>query len=223
MDLSDREKDLLRLLVSGDGLTGGKQFNLVQSAGGYGLTYPSGPSVSIEFDDIDFRQLRKKRLIEFISLAPNRWRGKPTELGVTTTRRGFHSRRLMRDFEARCALLSLRAREVIQERGEKLEIRLSDEIEVADATLRHFLSVIEDERGAQKEAAEAAFRDKMSTLRRRITDAAASVAEGGVREFAEGLLTSQGRLGADYILVRRYTAQLVNLLRNRINYFPACG
>jgi len=58
MSITDHDKDLLRLLVVAHGATGGKQFTVTRSTAGFGLGYPGGISLSINFDDIAFRQLR---------------------------------------------------------------------------------------------------------------------------------------------------------------------
>jgi hypothetical protein len=90
VNLIDEQKDLLRFLVSQHELHGGEEFLLVRSLTSAGLVYPGGgPSVPVEYDDSDFRQLRREGLITLTRVQANVHRGKPTQLGITLVQRGF--------------------------------------------------------------------------------------------------------------------------------------
>lgn len=89
VNITDGQKNLLRLLVSKHESGGGEQFIFVRSMSGSGLVYPNGDSESVSNDDLDFQQLLRENLIVLVPLGPNRWRGKPTERGITLVRNGF--------------------------------------------------------------------------------------------------------------------------------------
>ena len=86
VNLTEQQKDLLRLLVAKHELNGGAAFILVQSTSGFGICYQGGDSARVPNDDIDFHQLRQERLITLIPIARNQSRGKPTERGITLVR-----------------------------------------------------------------------------------------------------------------------------------------
>lgn len=85
MNLTDEQKDLLRLLVSNQESYGGKPFIFLRSMTGSGLLY-GRDSVPVANDELDFQQLQRENLIVLVPLGPNRWRGKPTERGITFAR-----------------------------------------------------------------------------------------------------------------------------------------
>lgn len=82
VNLTEQQKELLRLLVAKNESNSGAAFNLVQSNSGFGICYPSGDWVTLPYDDIDFHQLRQEGLITLIPIARNQARGKPTERGI---------------------------------------------------------------------------------------------------------------------------------------------
>ena len=130
-------------------------------------------------------------------------------------RRGFQARRLMRDFENRCPVLAQGAQEVLQQHGEKLEIYLNDLVEFAGEIVRQRRAHIERITDAgEREVVQNAVRKKVTALRRGIIEAAEAVATEGVRDFASGLLRSQGRLG---VHATTYTARLASELRHWLN------
>jgi hypothetical protein len=77
------------------------------------------------------------------------------------------------------------------------------------------IKLITEER--EKGDAEAALLQEIRALRHRVIEASVSVATEGVREFANGLLISQGRLGVHAVLLRSYTARLLTGLRHWLN------
>src|SRR5580692_815294 len=97
LDLTDQQKDLLRLVVAKHQSNGGIPFIFANSA----LTYP-GDSVLITNDELDFRHLRANGLLTLIPIARNQLRGQPTERGIALVSRGFSARRVMREYESRC-------------------------------------------------------------------------------------------------------------------------
>src|SRR5262249_13321262 len=52
-------------------------------------TYTSVPGPTIDYDDMDFDELRAKGLIHFKPVDRNTYRGKPTELGITIVQRSL--------------------------------------------------------------------------------------------------------------------------------------
>jgi hypothetical protein len=89
VNLTDQQKDLLRVLTSKHQSNGGQPFLYVRSQTGAGVCYPGGDSLPIANDDLDFHQLRRENLITLNPVGKNQWRGKPTERGVTAVGNGF--------------------------------------------------------------------------------------------------------------------------------------
>ncbi len=218
VNLTDQQKDLLRLLVAMHESLGGRPFILVRSPAGYGLVYVGGFSISIKNDEFDFRDLRRERCISFVPIGTNQWNGKPTRDGISMIIRGFHGRRLMRDFETRCPLLSAAARERLQQAGDAREAELSYRIEMAATiirTRREEVTQVQEE--STKKTAESILLRQTRILRQRVLPAAETVAIEGVRGFAAGLVASQGRLAVHTVLLRNYTAGLASALRHWLN------
>jgi hypothetical protein len=131
VDLTDQQKDLLRLVVAKHQSNGGTRFIFANSA----LAYP-GDSVLITNDELDFRHLRANGLLTLIPLGRNQLRGQPTERGVAVVSRGFSARRAMREYENRCCLIRSSAQDRLNERGDQREIQLNCQIELAGTYLR---------------------------------------------------------------------------------------
>jgi hypothetical protein len=89
VDLSDWQKDLLRLLVAQEDLGRGI-FYLACNNGGCGLIY-RGIAFPGEYDRFDFRQLQDDKLIYLEEPGPNIYTGKPTQFGIKTVRSNFGS------------------------------------------------------------------------------------------------------------------------------------
>jgi hypothetical protein len=213
MDLADKHKDLLRLLVSKHNASSGAEFILVHSFDGYGFVYTEGISLPIKCDQFDFCQLRQERLISFRPLA--RWSGRPTDLGITMVRRGFRGRRLMRDFETRCAVLAPAAQQKLEKEGDPIETQLSDLIEAAGLRIqerRAEIAALTD--SSQCESAETALAEEIRGLRRGVIEAAENLANQSVLAFSNAILFSQGRLFAHAVWVRTYTAELIGAIRH---------
>jgi len=213
VDLTDQQKDLLRLVVLKHQSNGGTPFIFANSA----LAYP-GDSISISNDELDFRQLRANGLITMIPLARNQLRGKPTDRGIAMVSRGFTARRVMREYENRCSLLTPRALEQLNERGEQHEIQLNCQIEVAGAHLRARRAAIRQIKSdTAKVVAEAELLTESAERRQKIMAAAELVVTEGVREFAGALFASQNKLVVHAVLLRDYTARLVTEIRGRLS------
>jgi hypothetical protein len=86
-NLTEQQKELLRILVSMHEYSGGSEFKFVRSLTSSGLCYPGGISVRVENDNTDFLRLDRENLIDFICTSPNVYSGKPTQLGITVVRR----------------------------------------------------------------------------------------------------------------------------------------
>lgn len=86
MDITERQKDLLRLLVSKNEEHGGAEFIFTRGSLSSGLTYPGAPGVSHPYDLSDFHQLRNERLIALEFVSQNVHRGKPTQRGIDLVR-----------------------------------------------------------------------------------------------------------------------------------------
>jgi hypothetical protein len=89
VNLTDQQWGLLRVLVSNHESSGGAEFYFASSHSGSGISYASGAFVNGTYDYTDFYQLRSERLITLIPASRNVYRGKPTQLGITTVRRNF--------------------------------------------------------------------------------------------------------------------------------------
>lgn len=217
-NLTERQKDLLRFLVQKHETCGGVAFILLRGNGSCGLIYPRSSQISVENDVLDFKQLRQEGLLSLIPGGAHQWNGQPTAVGIEMIRRGFRSRRLMRDIESRCPLLSASAKEHLQQRGEPVEIALSYRIELGASTIRQRKEAIRNAVGEQgQERAQALLNQEAAGLRQDIIQAAELVGTEGVKEFALGLLNTQNRLLVHADLVRGYTAALIGALRRWLN------
>lgn len=214
LNLTNQQKDLLRLLVAKHESGGGAAFILVRSPGGYGLSYPKGEPASVDSDIFDFQKLRRERLIEFAPIASNQWHGKPTAEGIAAIRRGFRGKRMMRDFESGCSLLSAAAMEHMRREGEAVESKLAYRIELAGTVIRKRREELVQAAGAPVEGlARQRFRAEVHRLRESIFETALETVSNGVREFANGLVLSQNTPANHPVLMRKYTGVLIGKLR----------
>jgi hypothetical protein len=231
VNLSEQQKDILRLLVSMDTSTGGTSFNLVELHGVARLCYPYGESPPGEYQESDFKQLRRERLITLDWIQRGVHHGKPTHLGIELVQGGFappdaepvlslQARALeeshgfprrpavtMREYEHRCPLLSEKALSRLELRGKNREKDISSHLESAAERVREL----------DGQAADTAVQRKVAALRRETIEVATTAGVEGVREFGDGLLLSQGRLGPHSTLLREYTARLANEIRHRLD------
>jgi len=123
-------------------------------------------------------------------------------------------------YEEQCALLTSAARSLLNRRAYEREAEIDGQIQVAESHLHDRqgeLGRLPDER--ERKAAEAHLRE-MKMLQEGIVKVATNLAAEGVREFAAGLLLSQGRLGVHAVLLREYTAKLVTDIRDRLSTSP---
>lgn len=81
MNLTDEQKDLLRLLVAEHESHGGQEFIYIRSRTP-GLVYPDRSEVRITHDHADFLQLERNRFIILYPVGRNMYRGKPTQPGI---------------------------------------------------------------------------------------------------------------------------------------------
>ena len=88
-NLTDKQWELLEVLVSRHESNGGAEFHFACNFGGCGITYPGGVSVPGVYDQTDLIQLGAERLVTLIGLAGNLHRGKPTQPGIDAVRRHF--------------------------------------------------------------------------------------------------------------------------------------
>jgi hypothetical protein len=88
VNITERQADLLRVLVTQHETTGGAEFIFTQSFNGAGICYPNGPSLSVTSDASDILQLGRERLVTLANVGKP-LRGKPTELGIALVRSGF--------------------------------------------------------------------------------------------------------------------------------------
>jgi hypothetical protein len=89
MNLTDQQMELLRLLVLNHESQGGTEFYYTQSHSGNGVSYQGGFSIPVGYDASDFDQLRRERVISLTRIDRLSYRGKPTQLGITTVRLAF--------------------------------------------------------------------------------------------------------------------------------------
>jgi hypothetical protein len=218
VNLSDQQKDLLRLLVSKHESTGGVQFNLAYSGTDYAIVYTGKGSVPIKADDSDFRALRREHLISLIPVSTNRWTGEPTERGIALISGGIGWWRVMRVFESRCPLLGGPAKDRLQRDGERLESQLRRKLEVAGSSIRgRRAKVAKAARERRREIAEINLLRAIAVDRKEIITAATAVATEGVRSFAKELTLRQNAPFRQAVRVREYTAHLVRALREWLN------
>jgi hypothetical protein len=174
--------------------------------------------VGVPYDDSDLRRLQQERLVALVPVAENQLRGKPTQLGIEMVRRGFFMTRVMKEYETECPLLKAGAKERLNQCGNQREIELSRQIELAAASIRarrETIKRITDD--AKREDVEVVLPQEIATLRRGIIEVAETLATEGVREFANCLLTSQGRLGNHAVLLRGYAARFASGIRHWLN------
>jgi hypothetical protein len=128
------------------------------------------------------------------------------------------AQKAMKEYESRCPLLSFDALKRLKQRGEQREGQISGQIERAATSVRERRKERDrttDER--ERETLETQLSQELRVVRRNIVEVAENAAAEGVREFADGLLLSQGRLGVHAVLVREYTAGLAGEIRDRLN------
>jgi hypothetical protein len=89
VNLTNQQESLLRFLVSNHESNGGKECYFTRSHSGTGASYPGGDSFAIPYDDTDLYQLQSERFISLTRISSDFHRGKPTQLGITLTQRGF--------------------------------------------------------------------------------------------------------------------------------------
>ena len=85
-NLTDQQRELLRLLVQHDESRGGEEFIVTRDTLSTGIRYSAGFSMRVAYTLSDFKQLQIERLITFYLVSGNVWRGKPTQLGITHIR-----------------------------------------------------------------------------------------------------------------------------------------
>ena len=123
----------------------------------------------------------------------------------------------MKEFEDQCPLLAPSPRQLLNERATRREKNLGRHIESASASLRKLGEDLEQATGKRKRVvAAAALRRATSELRQEIISAAETEVSDGVLEFANCLLSTQGRLAVHAHLLRDYTARLVREIRERL-------
>ena len=89
MNLTDQQKNLLRLLVSKYHSNGGKECFFTRSQTGTGVSYPGLDSVSVQYDDADLYQLQDENSISLTRVSADLHLGKPTQHGIDVVRDGF--------------------------------------------------------------------------------------------------------------------------------------
>lgn len=123
----------------------------------------------------------------------------------------------MRTIEDCCPLVGPVPQRRLKELAARREENLGTHIESASASLRKLGEDLEQATGKRERvAAEAALRRATSELRQEIIGAAETEVRDGVREFAKGLLSTQGRLGVHANWLREYTARLIREVRDRL-------
>lgn len=120
----------------------------------------------------------------------------------------------MKEYEYRCPLLGPEAREQLKKGGEKRERWLRAQLDLAATSLRELEPVTSKHK---RTTAKNQFREQIAVLRRKIVGIAVTAAAKGVREFANALLRSQGRLGVHAFSMRQYTALLAGEIRKTLN------
>jgi hypothetical protein len=84
VNLTDRQKQLLRVLVVNHHGSGGKKFYFTRGLTISGVSYPGNIPSSIPCDDVDLDVLRRERLIELVLVSKGLALGTPTQLGIGT-------------------------------------------------------------------------------------------------------------------------------------------
>ena len=261
LNLTDKQKDLLQLLVSNHETNGGLGFMFILSNDGGNLTYPGWVLAPVACEESDLLRLKREDLIDFDLLSRSVYRGQLTQLGIRTVR-GFSAgqsvqqsepaqqapystsvhardpasrlvetskgrngettrpsaRRMMDEYETHCPLLSFRALELLKQRGNQRESQLRQQIEFAETHPGNSAKAKgEVTRDGEGELSETDILTDTTAVRREIIETAECVAREGVREFADALLLSQGRLGVHAVLLRNYTAHLATQIRERLS------
>jgi hypothetical protein len=81
VNLTQGQKDVLRVLVRNHQLHGGSEFILLHNRIGWHLVYGL-ESISVTADEADFKQLRDEKAITLYNVQPYVYRGKPTQFGI---------------------------------------------------------------------------------------------------------------------------------------------
>ena len=218
VNITDQQKDLLRLLVSKHESNRGAPFIFRKSFKGNRLSYSHRDSVRVGYDGADLRRLRQERLITLVPLAEHRSRGRPTDFGIAMVRCGFCPTRVMREFEEGCPLLAESVVDQLNRSGEEPERDLNRQLDLAGALVRQRRAALDQIKGKQKrEAAEIDLRGAIARLRRQILKSATTLVQNGVREFGDALVASQRTLGNRSTLLREYTARFVAKIRDKLN------
>lgn len=130
----------------------------------------------------------------------------------------WNAKRASIKYENHCPLLAQKARERLRHCRRQRESQLDREITLAETRLRGRYEELARVKGKRKRASsEIALRQEITATWQQIVGVATTVTVDGVREFANGLLDSQGRLGVNADWLREYTARLVTEIRDRVN------
>ena len=121
-----------------------------------------------------------------------------------------------RRFEKDCPLLAQGAREKLAERAARRDSVIADLLDFAWARLEKRREESDSVEGSPQPGIAATLDQLKSEFRAEILGVAASEARDGVREFADGILTLQKRLGVHANLLREYTGCLASELRDQV-------
>jgi len=124
--------------------------------------------------------------------------------------------RTIRKYEEGGHLLAQRALENLRSRSGRREKKIADQLASATARLQERREELGRASGGRQDIG-AVLHQQGSALCMEIVGVAATEAADGVREFADGLLLSQNRLGVHANLLREYTGILVSEVRKVLN------
>jgi hypothetical protein len=241
-NLTDKQWELLGVLVSGHESNGGAEFYFGCNVGGCGITYPGGRAVPGSYDETDLLQLRSERLVHITCPQRNLHRGKPTQSGITAVRQRLisaakgafessepspqalespmngHKKRIR--YEFKLPLLNPKSAERVAQRAKECDKQLGPDLDYAEAYLREH-DVTLGERATLEEITSAtASRQELTVLRKKIVGLAVNAAAESVRELADCLLLAQNRLGVHADCLREYTARIIAELRGILMASP---
>jgi hypothetical protein len=241
-NLTDKQWELLEVLVSGDESNGGAEFHFACNVGDCGITYPGGIFVPGAYDQTDLIQLGAERLVALIPLAQNLHRGKPTQSGITAVRQRLisagedalesaepspqvlespmngHKRRIRYKFKF--PLLNPKSVERVAQRAAECDKQIGSDLDYAEAYLREHDGTLGEQATLEEITLVTASRQELTVLREKIVGLTVNAAAESVRELADCLLLAQNRLGVNADCLREYTARIIAELRGTLAASP---
>ena len=241
-NLTDKQWELLEVLVSSHESNRGAEFHFTCNVGDCGITYPGGIFLPGVYDQADLIQLGEERLVTLIGLASNLHCGKPTQSGINAVRQrlistgegalesaepspqvlespvNVHKRRIKYKFKF--PLLNPKSAERVAQRAAECDKQIGPDLDYAEAYLREHDGTLGEQATLEEITLVTASRQELTVLREKIVELTVNAAAESVRELAGCLLLAQNRLGVNADCLREYTARIIAELRGTLTASP---